>query len=177
MPAAHEIHSSFSNSSSSSSSRSSSTERHSYPTTTTTTTTARTTTNHHNHRKIHSAPATFPPTYSNLQTPASSSLSTSTDTDSTLIDPSSYSAENPTFRSAFEKEAGDSKPKRHLTESPPQGDAEPKKGVKSTKRTCTAGTRLEFDWTYANVYTSGSRHGGRRTIGSGSGAPGGCALM
>ena len=83
----------------------------------------------------------------------------------------------PTFRDALERKAALKFKPRAIepsTTTTANNEAPEEQDKDESKRNCTAG--LEFDFTYSNVYASGSRHG-RTTVGSGSGAPSGCGLM
>ncbi|KAL6717366.1 hypothetical protein ACLMJK_005281 [Lecanora helva] len=154
------------------SSRSSSKERHSYP--------AKATPNavQAHRRNVHSAPSTIPTTRtgsqnSNLTTKSSASSEQDLSA-ATLPKASANNNEKATFRDALEKaEASKSKLKKRLPESPPAASGTTDAGNSPKgKRSCTTG----LDWTYSNVYASGSQYG-RKTVGSGSGAPGACSLM
>ena len=55
-------------------------------------------------------------------------------------------------------------------------DIEKDSGHKEHKHKKSCVSSIDLDFTYANLQTSGSVHG-RKTIGTGSGAPNGCGLM
>ena len=152
------------------SSYSSSNERSSYPAT------ARSDVSQNHRRNVHSAPAALSPAVNLSSQPlnltsGSNTFAALNPSNATLNDPPG-SMGKPTFRDQFEKDEASRSNLKHRLESttaPELEENEPK-----TKRSCTG--NLNLDWSYSNVYTSGSQHG-RKTIGTGSGAPGACSLM
>ena len=147
-------------SSSSGSSRSSSTERHSYPVH------ARTRSASSHRRNVHSAPAALTPVCASDEPSNHSSSASSVDdnlSDSTLTG-------EPTLRDAYERQGLNPRPQpKAIKDTAVDGSNKVK-----ANNGCLG--NVELDFTYANTYMSGSRHG-RKTIGTGIGAPGACDLM
>ena len=138
----------------STSSRSSSTERASYPMATPSRT-------HHHHSA--SAPPSFATRIQSDRLTSKSSYPSS----STLVssdDEKATSGPSPATKVAA---THSTKPKKKA-KNPPSASKPDKLKVE--------GGCLDFDWSYHNVYSSGSSHG-RKTIGGGSGSVGACALM
>ena len=128
-------------------------------------------------RNVHSAPAAF--SSANTLSQASNLTSGSNtspvlNSSNAILTGSSSGEQKPTFRDQFEKEEALKSQLKHRPECSTAGDSEPEEPQPKTKRSCTC--NLNVDWTFSNVYTSGSTHG-RKTIGTGSGAPGACSLM
>lgn len=149
--------SSFSSSDSSNPSPTLSSERQNNPSTTRTP--------RHQHRHAHSAPATFASHRTNARsadlasgpsfhTSSSSSSSSVSSDEETQVDKSTNPPLNDAMKSTTptKKNRGNLKPNRSCAKGP------------------------DFDWSYRNVYTTGSKHG-RMTMGGGIGAPGGCSVM
>lgn len=121
-------------------------------------------------RNIHSAPANLVSAGALGQTVAETS-----NTLVSLAQDKNIRTEKPTARDAYEKQFTKNMQQARM-DAVEKVQPEHPTETGQTGRTKGCIGKVDLDWTYANAHTSGSRHG-RKTIGSGSGAPNGCSLM